>query len=91
LDSTVRQLRQRALALRHLATSLDGSPILSLDAAAGEDTWIGPLAAAFLEAVWRYQQQVLQAVDDLRWLAWQLDERAGQREVELATAAISAG
>lgn len=90
MDPTARQLRQRAGALRRLAVDLDGTALLSLDAAAGEDTWAGPLAAAFLEAVGRFQHDVLQAVEDLRWLAWQLDQQAERWEAERALAAAAA-
>ena len=90
MDATVRAWRCRADALRVLAARLEATPLLGLDAAAGPDTWVCPVADAFLAGVYHYQHEVLAAAEELRWAAWQLDRQADELEAQ-ARALAAAG
>ncbi len=74
-------LRARARALRSLAARLDASVLHDLLAAAGDDTWRGPTADAFVADVRRSAQRCVQAAEELRGAARALE----------ATAAVAAG
>ena len=87
MDATVLQLRERAAALRVIAARLEATPLLSLDGAAGPDTWVCPAADEYVTHLHRYQFDVLQAADDLRWEAWQLEVRANDLEAQLLRSA----
>ena len=86
----VANLRARAAGLRAVAGRLDGAPLHALDAASGESTWFGPVAAAFDAAVRSHQRAIGEAAEELRWEAWLLERRAENMAAELAAAAALA-
>jgi hypothetical protein len=73
-------LRARAHALRAMAARLDASVLYELVAAAGDDTWRGPTADAFVADARRGERVAADAAAELR---------AAARTLE-ATAAITA-
>jgi uncharacterized protein YukE len=74
-------LRARARALRSLAARLDSSVIHELRSAAGDDTWRGPTADAFVADVRRAERHCDEASEELR---------AAARELERASWPITA-
>jgi hypothetical protein len=70
-------LRARARALRSLAARLDASVIHELRAAAGDDTWRGPTADAFVADVLRAERRCDEAGEELRVAARELERAAG--------------
>lgn len=76
VDDDPTELRRRAAALRDLARRIDGSALHDLGRLAGEATWRGPAAEAFLIA-WRQRHQHLAAAAaSLRRVAADLEHRA---------------
>ncbi len=69
-------LRARAAVLRSLAARLDASVIHDLRAAAGDDTWRGPTADAFVADVRRAERICDDAGADLRAAVRALDRAA---------------
>lgn len=80
MASTAQHLRNRAWRVRAIAQHLDSAPLLSLDVYAGTDTWQCAAADEFLLAIMSFQDQVLGAAEDLRWQAWDLEQRAERQE-----------
>jgi uncharacterized protein YukE len=71
-------LRARARALRSLAARLDASVIHDLLAAAGDDTWRGSTADAFVEGVRRAERRCDDASEELRAAARALERTAAE-------------
>jgi hypothetical protein len=71
-------LRARAAAMRSLAARLDASVIHDLRSAAGDDTWRGPTADAFVADVRRAERDCDDASADLRAAARALDRAASE-------------
>jgi hypothetical protein len=71
-------LRARASALRSLAARLDASVIHDLRGAAGDDTWRGPTADAFVADVRRAERVCDDASAALRAAARTLDRTASE-------------
>jgi hypothetical protein len=69
-------LRARAGALRSLAARVDASVIHELLAVAGDDTWRGPTADAFVADVRRAERQCDDASESLRAAARALEQAA---------------
>jgi uncharacterized protein YukE len=69
-------LRARAGALRSLASRLDTSAIHELRAAAGDDTWRGPTADAFVADLRRAERRCDDASEALRAAARTLEHAA---------------
>lgn len=86
-------LRHRAGVLRELATTIEGASAMSLDRAAGDDTWRGARPLLCHNVLLTNLMQVHGAVDDLRWSAWQLERRANEIDAaaRLLQAASGAG
>lgn len=76
-------LRHRAGVLRDLARTIEHASVMSLDGAAGDDTWRGPKPLLCHNVLVTNLMQLHAAVDDLRWQAWQLERRAN--EIDAAT------
>jgi hypothetical protein len=76
------ELRRRARHLLELATAIEGANAFDLLDAAGDDTWRGgrPLLCRNLLSSNRARAQ--QAIGDLRWQAWSLQERAHQLDLQ---------
>ena len=70
-------LRARARALRSLAARLDASVIHELRAVAGDDTWRGPTADAFVADARRAERRCDEASEELRAAARELERAAG--------------
>jgi hypothetical protein len=73
-------LRQRARHLRQLATEIERSPVLSLHLHAGEATWRGTHPQFCLNLLRTRQARLRNDVDDLRWHADLLEQRAAKAE-----------
>jgi hypothetical protein len=71
-------LRARAAALRSLAVRLDASVIHDLRTAAGDDTWRGPTADAFVADARRAERICDDAAAGLRAAAGALDRAAAE-------------
>jgi uncharacterized protein YukE len=71
-------LRARARALRSLAARLDASVLHDLRAAAGDDTWRGPTADAFVADVQRAERRCDDAGAALRAAARALEGDAAR-------------
>ena len=71
-------LRARAAALRSLAVRLDASVIHDLRSAAGDDTWRGPTADAFVADAGRVERACDDAAGGLRAAARALDRAAAE-------------
>jgi hypothetical protein len=69
-------LRARATALRSLAARLDASAVHELPAAAGDDTWRGPTADAFVTDARRAARRCDDASAALRAAARALEREA---------------
>jgi hypothetical protein len=69
-------LRARATALRSLAARLDASVLHDLPAAAGDDTWRGPTADAFVADAHRARRRCDDASAALRAAARALESDA---------------
>jgi hypothetical protein len=80
-------LRSRARHLRALAVQLEQCEAMSLERAAGPDTWHGPRPDACVRTLVALQAQLHQAIDDVRMLAHRLD--AGAADLERAAAGTS--
>jgi hypothetical protein len=76
--ATASALRHRAGVLRHLALSIEQSSVMSLDVAAGDDTWRGARPMLCHDVLVTNLAQLHGAVDDLRWQAWQFERRANE-------------
>jgi hypothetical protein len=76
VPQSAHQLRQRAAALRRLMLEIDRSPVMQLDALAGEDTWSFPAAERCRELLAADVQALHQVVEDLRSVAWRLEQAA---------------
>lgn len=53
IDADVARLRWRADRLAEVAGRIDAVALESVHLRAGDDTWRGPTAAAFVDALWR--------------------------------------
>jgi hypothetical protein len=71
-------MRQRAAALRNLAEAIETTPAMSLEHAAGDDTWLGQRPMLCRSVLVANLAQLHHAADDLRMQAWQLERRADQ-------------
>lgn len=89
MAATAQHLRNRASGLRAVATRLEVAPLLSLDGAAGTDTWQCPLADEFVLSVVQYQMRLLGAAENLLWQAILLDRLAEEHEAADALAAAA--
>ena len=76
------QLRSRASDLRRFATQIEASQLRALAGLAGDATWYGPTAGAFLADCRTVDRLVEEATDGLRRAATRLDHEA--QEVERA-------
>lgn len=74
------QLRRRAGHLRALATAMESTPAMSLDAHAGDATWIGPRPQLCASLLASSQRQVHRAADDLRATALRFELHAEELE-----------
>jgi len=74
------QYRRRANSLRTLASTIEGLPLMRLDALAGPDTWHGPVPADRVDRLRHFQQRLHGDVEDLRRRAWWLDQEADSLE-----------
>ncbi|TVR26552.1 MAG: hypothetical protein EA389_05195 [Ilumatobacter sp.] len=77
-------LRRRARTLRTLATTIESTPAMALDAHAGSDTWRTPRADLCRWILSTNQAQVHRAAEELRWDAHRLERRAAEIELERA-------
>lgn len=80
-------LRRRARRLRDLASRIEGSPALSLERAAGDDTWRGHRPTLCVALLHSNQAQLHREVEQLRWQAYLFERRAA----ELDAAALQVG
>jgi len=71
-----RELRRRARSLRRFAALVEGAQLDALTRLAGDETWYGPTAAAFLEDCRAIDRLIDDAVDGLRRAATRLDHEA---------------
>ncbi len=86
MSATPSTLRQRAAALRALATTIEGTPAMSLEHLAGDETWRGPRPQLCQSVLIANLAQLHAAVDDLRSQAWHLEREANELErAEAAT------
>lgn len=85
-DATV--LRQRAARLRRSASLLDDSEWWSLRRRAGAETWQGPTATAFLDALATAESELAAAHDELVTAAAWLDRLAERADAEALAAAL---
>lgn len=69
-----------ATELRTLASTIEGLPLMRLDAFAGPDTWHGPVPADRVDRLRQFQQRLHGDVEDLRRRAWWLDQEADSLE-----------
>lgn len=76
-------LRRRAQHLVELATAIERSAVLGLDAAAGDDTWRGGRPQLCVNLLATNQRQLHDAVDGLRWRAYLLEQQARQLDAAL--------
>jgi hypothetical protein len=88
-DATSSRLRTRARALRDLASTIERTPAMSLDQAAGDDTWRGQRPLLCHNVLVANLAQLHGAVDDLRWRAWQLERQANEHDAATAAAALA--
>lgn len=89
IDTDVARLRWRASRLAEAAGRIEAVAVESVHLRAGDDTWRGPTAAAFAEALWRARlsrdaasRLARTAAGQLEWQADRLREeqlRAGLR------------
>ncbi|MGK0312776.1 MAG: hypothetical protein ACI8RC_002410 [Ilumatobacter sp.] len=70
------ELRRRAQRLRHLASRIEASLVMSLERHADSNTWRGRRPLLCLNLVRHNQDQLHAEVDGLRWQAYLLDQRA---------------
>jgi hypothetical protein len=82
-------LRDRARALRALATRLDQSVLTELPAAGGDDTWRGATASAFQADARRAERMRVDAVTGLRRCAADMDSHAN--EIDGVRGAVNVG
>ena len=82
MNATARanQLRQRAQHLRHLADTIEASPVMRLDRYGDVDTWQGLRPDLCRMTLARNQQQLHGAAEDLREHAWRFDQQAEELE-----------
>ena len=76
VPTSAQQLRHRATTLRRLAREIEQSPVWQLDALAGEGTWRFPAADRCRETLAADLQALHQVVEDLRAVAWRLEQTA---------------
>jgi 1,2-phenylacetyl-CoA epoxidase catalytic subunit len=79
--SRAASLRERAAALRSLAEAIEATPAMSLEHAAGDDTWVGPRPTLCRNVLVANLAQLHHAADELRLHAWQLERHAEQLSV----------
>lgn len=72
------ELRRRAQRLRHLASRIEASVVMSLERHAGNDTWRGRRPLLCLNLLRHNQAQLHAEVDGLRWQAFLFDQRAAR-------------
>jgi hypothetical protein len=77
---TAHRLRQRARRLRHLASEIERSPVLSLHQHADEATWRGTHPQFCVNLLRTQQARLHSDADDLRWQADLLEQRATEAE-----------
>lgn len=87
-DPAARELRQRAVALRTLATSIAMCDAVDLRRRAGDDVWIGPTAASCLDELTSLGRRLVGAADQLQRRASTLDRRAAELEVIAAATTV---
>ena len=80
MSATPSTLRQRAAALRTLATAIERTPAMSLEHLAGDDTWRGPRPLLCHNVLVANLAQVHAAIEDLRVQAWSLERQAHELE-----------
>jgi hypothetical protein len=86
-----RELRRRARSLRRFAAMVEGAQLGALARLAGDETWYGPTAGAFLEDCRTVDRLVEEAVDGLRRAATRLDHEAhGLEQAALAAGSLGA-
>jgi hypothetical protein len=78
------QLRQRAAALRHVATRIDALTVLDLHRRADSSTWIGPTPQRCHELLLAMRTSVANAADDVRATSRLLDQRAAALDAQAA-------
>ena len=84
-------LRHRAAALRALATTIEGTPAMSLEQLSGDDTWRGDRPLLCHNVLVANLAQLHASVEDLRAHAWNLDQQAHALEISAAVAGRSLG
>ncbi|MCU0259526.1 MAG: hypothetical protein MUE78_00775 [Ilumatobacteraceae bacterium] len=80
MSTDAHHLRDRARALRALATEIERTPAMSLDRHAGPDTWRTPRADLCRAVLRTGQHQLHRAADELRWVAHRLELEAASVE-----------
>jgi hypothetical protein len=75
-----RERRRRAGTLRRFALLIAGAELGALARLAGDDTWYGPTAGAFLDDCRAVDRLVDGAVRDLRGAARRLEQQADELE-----------
>lgn len=83
-------LRRRSAALRRTARSIDESDWWGLRPRAGDDTWRGPTATAFDEALIVAEHALSEALDALAAAAQLLDRQADEAHAALLRAQLAA-
>ncbi len=76
--ATASTLRHRAGVLRNLALTIEHAAVMSLDVAAGDDTWRGARPLLCHNVLVTNQMQLHAAVENLRRQAWQFERRANE-------------
>lgn len=80
-DPDAIHLRHRAQHLRELATTIEQTAALRLDADAREDTWRGPRPLLCTNLLATNQRQAHEAIESLRWQAFLFEQQADQLDV----------
>lgn len=75
-DARADHLDRRARHLRRLARAIENSPVMHLDALAGDDTWRGPRPQRCVEQLRSHLHQLHAAAEELRWQAYVFARRA---------------
>jgi len=72
------ELRRRAQRLRHLASRIESSRVMSLERHAGNNTWRGRRPLLCINLLRHNQAQLHAEVDGLRWQAYLFDQQAAR-------------
>jgi|TARA_R110002110_G_scaffold75033_1_gene198418 hypothetical protein len=72
------ELRRRAQRLRHLASRIDASLVMTLERHAGNNTWRGRRPLLCVNLLRHDQSQLAAEVEGLRWQAYLFDQQAAR-------------